>query len=166
MFVAHYGNTQRGIEARKMAAIPAPTPAVSWAEMREMQARLEKAMAELETIKKVDEQKAQVAAEVEEANRALARFHGNHRLHTYANISRRICRALGVSMMEIASVRRDRHIVFARHAICYWCIRLTTTGYPAIGKKMGGRDHTTVLHGSRKYPEKRKLMGRTLRPAR
>ena len=44
--------------------------------------------------------------------------------------------------------QRTRHIARARQVAMY-CIRYLCPhmSYPRIGKMMGGRDHTTVLHG-------------------
>ena len=78
----------------------------------------------------------------------------------------RICRATGVTRGELLSDRRNKEVVFARQAVFYWSQRLTKMSLPEIGRRMGGRDHTTVLHGSRVYPEKRAKMGRHLRKAR
>lgn len=85
---------------------------------------------------------------------------------TQAIIERRICRALKVSKVDVRSKRRLRKIVLAKQAIAYWTYRLTNRSLPEIGRLLGGRDHTTVLHSMRKYPEKRAEMGRYLRPAR
>lgn len=85
--------------------------------------------------------------------------------HTYRLIEERICRVFGVTRPQLMADRRDRTLVLARHAIMYWAARLTVRSLPEIGRLMNGRDHTTVLHGARIYPDKRKRMGRYLRPA-
>lgn len=78
----------------------------------------------------------------------------------------RACTVFKVSRKEIFSDRRNRDIVFARQFVMYWAVRRTSLSLPQIGKKIGGRDHTTVLHGARVYPEKRALKGRSLRKAK
>ncbi|MDE2104325.1 MAG: hypothetical protein KGL39_44215 [Patescibacteria group bacterium] len=78
-------------------------------------------------------------------------------------IAQRIFR---VSRVEIKSVRRNKRVVLARHFIEYWLSRRTTYSFPMIGRIMGGRDHTTAMHGARAYVVKRARMGRTLRAAR
>ncbi|MHC5307529.1 helix-turn-helix domain-containing protein [Bartonella sp. LJL80] len=85
---------------------------------------------------------------------------------TYQKIEFRICKALKITRNEIRSVRRDSEIAFARQAIMYWAVRLTPLSYPRIGVLMGGKDHTTILHGVKVYRVKRAKMGRTLRKAR
>ncbi len=86
--------------------------------------------------------------------------------HTYDDIERRAIKLFNVTRREINSERRMREIVFVRQFIIYWCARLTRLSYPQIGRRMGGRDHTTALHGKSMYVRKRKAMGRTLREAR
>jgi len=85
---------------------------------------------------------------------------------TYAEIEQRACRVFKVSKTEMHSNRRHRDLVFARQFVMYWATRLTLLSSPQIGKLMGGRDHTTCLHGKRAYREKRAAMGRKLREAR
>lgn len=85
---------------------------------------------------------------------------------SYRLIERRACYAFGVTPKEIKSVRRQKDICFARQFVMYWAARLTSLSYPAIGRLMGGRDHTTVLHGRKAYVAKRAAMGRYLRQVR
>lgn len=69
----------------------------------------------------------------------------------------RICRALGIQVKEVLSSRRNNEVVFARQAIYYWATRCTTLSTPGIGRMLGGRDHTTVLHGRDAYIAKRAM---------
>ncbi len=86
---------------------------------------------------------------------------------SYHEIERRACRIFRVTRNMIRSKRRTREFIIPRHFIMYWAVRLTPLSYPQIGRLMGGRDHTTVLHGARSYREKRKhFTGRHLREAR
>jgi len=85
---------------------------------------------------------------------------------TYAEIERRACQIFGVTRTQLLCGRRHNSIVFARQFVMYWAIRLTPMSYPLVGRLMGHRDHTTVLHGCRAYVDKRKAMNRTLRAAR
>lgn len=81
-------------------------------------------------------------------------------------IARRICAVFKVSFHELYSERRNRSVVYARQAICYWARRLTSLSTPEIGRRMGGRDHTTILFGVSAYQRKRARMGRNLRKLR
>lgn len=85
---------------------------------------------------------------------------------TYRSIEARACRVFHVKPSEIRSNRRHRKICFARQFVMYWAVRLTKLSLPQIGRLMGGRDHTTCMHGRDVYPEKRARMGRYLRPPR
>lgn len=76
------------------------------------------------------------------------------------------CIVFGVTRQELRGSSRKREMVFARQFLIYWTCRRTSLSLPHIGRKIGGRDHTTVLHGARGYVDKRKAMGRTLRQAR
>jgi len=51
---------------------------------------------------------------------------------------------------DIVSHRRDPKSCLARHVAMYLAKKLTVHSLPRIGKLMGGKDHTTVLHGIRR----------------
>jgi chromosomal replication initiation ATPase DnaA len=51
---------------------------------------------------------------------------------------------------EIYSHRRDTYAVRARHVACYLAKEMTTLSYPVIGRFIGDRDHTTILHAVRR----------------
>lgn len=53
----------------------------------------------------------------------------------------------GVPRNKIYLKSRKREIVFARQLICYYLRKLTPLSLKKIGLMLGGRDHTTVLHG-------------------
>jgi len=78
-------------------------------------------------------------------------------------IAMRICKATGYALADVKSDRRKQDVVLIRQAIMYWIARLSGKSLPEIGGYLGGRDHTTVLHGIRNYPLKRKRAGRYLR---
>lgn len=56
----------------------------------------------------------------------------------------------GVPVIEIASHRREARIAWARHIGMYLARKLTLRSLPEIGRMVGGRDHTTILHGCRR----------------
>jgi chromosomal replication initiation ATPase DnaA len=60
----------------------------------------------------------------------------------------------GLTFEEMISLRRDRHIVRARHHAMWKMKKNTDRSLPQIGRILGDRDHTTVLHGVRAH-EKR-----------
>jgi hypothetical protein len=54
-----------------------------------------------------------------------------------------------ISRTELLSSRRAREVVRPRQVIYWLARRHTTASLPEIGRRLGGRDHTTVLHGIR-----------------
>lgn len=84
----------------------------------------------------------------------------------YERIERRALLLFGLRRIEILSARRTRILARCRMFICYWTCRRTRLSLPQIGRKMGGRDHTSILHSARRWPELRAAQGRKLRSAR
>jgi chromosomal replication initiator protein len=56
----------------------------------------------------------------------------------------------GISSTEIIGDKRSRAVVEARHLTMYLARELTDLSLPKIGERIGGRDHTTVLHAVEK----------------
>lgn len=56
----------------------------------------------------------------------------------------------GVTKEQILSPDRSRRIVDARQQAMYVAFLLTRRSLPELGRRFGGRDHTTVLHAVRK----------------
>jgi chromosomal replication initiator protein len=56
----------------------------------------------------------------------------------------------GITLQELTSDRRSQAIVYPRQVAMYLCRELTDSSLPKIGKKFGGRDHTTVIHATSK----------------
>lgn len=61
----------------------------------------------------------------------------------------------GVDWLDITSARRSASIVRPRQVVLWAARRHTTLSLPQIGRRCGGRDHTTVLHACRKIAELR-----------
>jgi Bacterial dnaA protein helix-turn-helix len=55
---------------------------------------------------------------------------------------------------DLLSSRRTANLITPRHAAVWLAKRLTTKSLPEIGRRFGGRDHTTVLHAIRKTEQK------------
>ena len=55
-----------------------------------------------------------------------------------------------MSVTEVTGDRRSRPVVEARHLAMYLARELTDASLPKIGERIGGRDHTTVLHAVEK----------------
>jgi chromosomal replication initiator protein len=55
-----------------------------------------------------------------------------------------------MTIQELTGDRRSQQIVYPRQVAMYLCRELTDSSLPKIGKKFGGRDHTTVIHATSK----------------
>lgn len=66
------------------------------------------------------------------------------------DILRIVSRHFGVSKAELLSQRRHRSVVWPRQIGMYLAKQMTSRSLPEIGRRFGGRDHTTVLHAIRK----------------
>jgi chromosomal replication initiator protein len=53
----------------------------------------------------------------------------------------------------MGSARRARSVARPRQIAMYLAKQLTSRSLPEIGRKFGGRDHTTVMHAVRKVEE-------------
>lgn len=65
-------------------------------------------------------------------------------------IQRVVCDHYKVSMRDLLSPRRLAGIVFPRHVAFYLAKTMTKKSLPDIGRRFGGRDHTTILYGVRR----------------
>jgi chromosomal replication initiator protein len=64
------------------------------------------------------------------------------------------CRYFGVKPSDLQGKRRNRSIAFPRQ-VCMYLARLHTGySFEEIGGHLGGRDHTTILHGFRQIKKK------------
>jgi hypothetical protein len=80
----------------------------------------------------------------------------------WKTIIREVAAKHGVEIREMLSQRRGRPVVAARHEAVYRMRYETTMSLPQIGRRMGGRDHSTVLHGIRSH--ECRLLGMQYRP--
>ncbi|MCY1364946.1 Chromosomal replication initiator protein DnaA [compost metagenome] len=64
-----------------------------------------------------------------------------------------MARHYNVSKQDLLSNRRTRTIVKPRQVAMYLAKMLTPRSLPEIGRRFGGRDHTTVLHAVRKIED-------------
>jgi chromosomal replication initiation ATPase DnaA len=55
-----------------------------------------------------------------------------------------------MTVMDIRSQRRTKAVVRARQIAMYLAKTMTEQSLPELGRRFGGRDHTTILHGVRK----------------
>lgn len=64
-----------------------------------------------------------------------------------------VCETFGVSRVTLEAGGRQEPVVRARHILMYLLYIDTALSYPAIGTLLGGRDHTTVIHGVSRITE-------------
>ena len=81
----------------------------------------------------------------------------NDRRVTVEEIQRQVANHFQIRLSEMYSARRSRAIARPRQVAMYLSKQLTPQSLPDIGRKFGGRDHTTVLHAVRKVEELRSL---------
>jgi chromosomal replication initiator protein len=65
-------------------------------------------------------------------------------------IQQTVVERFSMSLQELTGDRRSQQIVYPRQVAMYLCRELTDSSLPKIGKKFGGRDHTTVIHATSK----------------
>jgi chromosomal replication initiator protein len=88
---------------------------------------------------------------VQEELRDLLRSH--ERRVTIDEIQRRVAEHYNIRLSEMTSDRRARAVARPRQVAMYLAKQLTARSLPEIGRKFGGRDHTTVIHAIRKIEE-------------
>ncbi|SFJ12987.1 chromosomal replication initiator protein DnaA [Jannaschia pohangensis] len=72
---------------------------------------------------------------------------------TIDEIMKTTCEHYSLRMSDMTSARRSRMVARPRQMAMYLAKKLTPRSYPEIGRKFGGRDHTTVLYAVRKIEE-------------
>jgi chromosomal replication initiator protein len=66
------------------------------------------------------------------------------------DIQKVVAQHYNVSRSDILSARRTASVVRPRQVAMYLSKTMTLRSLPEIGRRFGGRDHTTVLHAVRK----------------
>jgi len=72
---------------------------------------------------------------------------------TIDEIQRKTAEHYNIKMPDMHSARRSRNVARPRQVAMYLAKQLTSRSLPEIGRKFGGRDHTTVMHAVRKIEE-------------
>jgi len=74
---------------------------------------------------------------------------------TVDRIQRAVCEVFSVTPTDMVSKRRARIIARPRQVAMYLCKKLTKRSLPDIGRRFGGRDHTTVMHAVKRIDQLR-----------
>lgn len=75
---------------------------------------------------------------------------GRRKRVTIHEIMHVVAERYGVSIDDIKSDRRNNNIVRPRQVAMYLSRKLTPRSFPEIGRRFGGRDHSTVWHALNK----------------
>lgn len=71
-------------------------------------------------------------------------------LPTIENIQNVVAEHYGITRHDILSPRRAEKYTTPRHIAVYLSKKLTLHSFPALGRKFGGRDHSTLIHSVHK----------------
>jgi chromosomal replication initiator protein len=63
-----------------------------------------------------------------------------------AAIQAAVAKYFNVGVTDLLSGRRHKDVILPRHIAFYLCRKLTLQSLPDIGRRFGGRDHTTAMH--------------------
>ncbi len=74
---------------------------------------------------------------------------------TVEEIQRKVSEHYNIRLSDMIGPKRMRTIARPRQVAMYLAKQLTTRSLPEIGRRFGGRDHTTVMHGVRRIEELR-----------
>jgi len=72
---------------------------------------------------------------------------------TVEEIQRKVSDYYNIRLSDIIGPKRLRSYARPRQVAMYLCKQLTSRSLPEIGRRFGGRDHTTVMHGVRRIEE-------------
>ena len=81
----------------------------------------------------------------------------NDRRVTIEEIQKRVAEHFNIRIADMHSARRARSVARPRQVAMYLAKQLTSRSLPEIGRKFGGRDHTTVMHAVKKVDELRDI---------
>ncbi|MHA1568054.1 MAG: chromosomal replication initiator protein DnaA, partial [Alphaproteobacteria bacterium] len=109
-------------------------------------------------LKRVDAHASLVGREItlescQEVLRDLLR--ANDKRVTIEEIQKRVAEHFNIRIADMHSARRSRAVARPRQIAMYLAKQLTPRSLPEIGRKFGGRDHTTVMHAVKKVEELR-----------
>ncbi len=72
---------------------------------------------------------------------------------TVEEIQRKVSEHFNIRLSDLIGPKRVRTFARPRQIAMYLSKQLTSRSLPEIGRRFGGRDHTTVMHGVRKIEE-------------
>lgn len=82
-------------------------------------------------------------------------FRSHDKRLTIDEIQKRVAEHFGIRLADMHSDRRLRSLARPRQIAMYLAKKLTSFSLPEIGRRFGGRDHTTVIHAVQKIDQLR-----------
>ena len=77
----------------------------------------------------------------------------NDRRLTVEDIQKKVAEHYNIKVSDMHSARRSRAVARPRQVAMYLAKKLTTKSLPEIGRRFGGKDHTTVMHAVKRVDE-------------
>ncbi|MDP5306537.1 chromosomal replication initiator protein DnaA [Paracoccus sp. 2205BS29-5] len=77
----------------------------------------------------------------------------NDRKISIDDIQRKVAEHYNIRLADLIGPKRARNVARPRQIAMYLSKQLTSRSLPEIGRRFGGRDHTTIMHGVRKVEE-------------
>ena len=74
---------------------------------------------------------------------------------TVESIQKLVSNHYNLKVTELKSKNNSQHIAFPRQVAMYLCKRMTDSSLPEIGRRFGGKHHSTVIHAIQKIEKKR-----------
>lgn len=69
------------------------------------------------------------------------------------NIKKKVAQHFDISLEDLTGTRRHISVARPRQIAMYFCKKFTKRSFPDIAARMGGRDHTTVMHAVKRIEE-------------
>jgi chromosomal replication initiator protein len=107
---------------------------------------LEGALTKIVALSKLEKNKEINIALAEEALKDIV-APGESRTVTVESIIQIVADHYNLTNLDITSSKRNKEIAYPRQIAMYLCRTMTDTSLQEIGRLMGGRDHSTILHG-------------------
>lgn len=64
-----------------------------------------------------------------------------------------VCNYFGMTFIELSGKKRTKEIVYARQICIYLILRQTNLTLVGVGRLIGNRDHTTIIHSNTKIKD-------------
>lgn len=84
-------------------------------------------------------------------------LHRHSKAITMDDIISHSAKAFNIKPADIKSKKKHKQFALPRQVAMYLARELTEFSYPEIGAALGGKDHSTVIYGTRKIEKKMEL---------